>query len=480
MDLSATVGKSIDAFCGNKFTAADQNHCAHFVSHALEIEAGYTCRTHTGRSTRGAALRVHELFATCPRVGEWTSSEGDSHLVFVTDRANVDLDKHSMRNVPKKHVGIFWGGQIYHYSNTRDLVVQETPQRFLARFQASYGGNQALFFGGLPFAVDGVSGATAEQRPNTGHGHLIRSDRATSGSLDYYATLPGAAEFYLGREVAYGKYRGLMQPQSRLSGPRFDATQFVDEYQSVAGMLDVISSSESGGRFNRINSYDRAAFTFGFFQFAAHTPRDNLVLLLRGLAADNPAFQALFPELTVVDGVLHRRLGQHLASLEKEHPRPEKPTESNLGDLMRYLNPEGSRVDETELSTAARLVHLSNTDEASRRWQVRLAANITMQKIRRLYANWYDIDGASDLVCTAIADIHHQGRGTKSEVRAALSLSGEANRLAALCRIGEQKYSERCVSLRKSLNDAETQGTLGASIFDRASGLFKPASGWIE
>lgn len=249
---------------------------------------------------------------------------------------------------------------------------------------------------------------------------MIRTE-SSGGKTQYYATLPGVAEYYVAQSMKYGSYRGLSQPGNRLNGPHYDISQFTSAYKTVAGMLGVIAAGESGSYFNRLNSYDRAAFTFGFFQLAAHTPRDNLILLFRRLAAENAIFQSLFPDLKVVNGVLHQVVGTHTVSLEKEYPRPGHPNEKNLKDFMAYLNPDGASVDDIELSTAARMVHLANTDNSANRLQVNLAAEITMRKLRNSYSVWYNLDGASDLICTAIADIHHQGRGTKTEVRDALA-----------------------------------------------------------
>ncbi len=205
---------------------------------------------------------------------------------------------------------------------------------------------------------------------------------------------------------------------NKLDGPRYTIPAFAAEYGTVAGMLGVISVGESSGYFNRLNTYDRAAFTFGFFQLAAHTPNDNLILLFRKAAAENSAFKALFPDLKLIDGVLHRDLGSHTVTLEKQYPRPGHPQEKNLKDFMTYLNADGATVDDTELSTSARLVHLANSDEAFNQLQVNVAAQITMRKMRSIYSEWYNLNGASDLICTAIADIHHQGRGKRTEVKA--------------------------------------------------------------
>src|SRR5688572_3913868 len=267
---------------------------------------------------------------------------------------------------------------------------------------------------------------------------------------------------------------------NKLNGPRYTIPAFAEEYETVAGMISVIAAGESSGCFNRLNTYDRAAFTFGFFQLAAHTPNDNLILLFRKAAIENSAFQTLFPDLKLVDGVLHRDLGTHSVTLEKQYPRPGHPQEKNLKDFMTYLNADGgASIDDTELSTSARLIHLANSDEAFNQLQVNVAAQITMGKLRSLYSNWYNLNGVSDLICTAIADIHHQGRGKKTEVRNALSSASTVQgKVNALCKIGQAGFAERCATLKQALAKAEADGHLGISVFDKASGLFKPNEGW--
>jgi hypothetical protein len=491
MKLSETLNKTIADFCRNNFNGSEDNHCAHFVCHLLELDSGYDCKTHKNGKHPGAGLRVQELFAECPLVGEWKGAPQGIKIVFVTDKSNVDLAAHTMRNVPKKHVGIFSEGQVYHYSNKQDFVIRQTPEDFLTRFQSAYGGNQGLFFGTFPPAatlpdpeagaapvvpfVAEVSLALAEPEPT------IRQVATTTGNVDYFATLPGSAEFYVARSTKYESMRGLMQPANKLDGPRYTSAAFAAEYGTVAGLLEVIATGESGGYFNRLNTYDRAAFTFGFFQLAAHTPNDNLILLLRRAAAENPGFKVLFPNLTLVDGILHRNLGAHSVSLEKQYPRAGHPNEKNLKDFMAYLNADGSNVDATELSAAARIVHLANSDAAFNHLQVNVAAQITMKKMRDLYSNWYNLNDVSDLICTAIADIHHQGRGTKTDVRDALSSATTVQgKVSALCRIGLARYPERCNTLKQALAKAATDGHLGISVFDKASGLFKPNQGWPE
>lgn len=490
MKLEDTLGHPISRFCPNGFAHAADNHCAHFVCHVLAVDAGYDCGTHTGKPGPGATLRVHELFAHCPRVGLFEDVPPGICAVFVTAKGNVDLARHRMRNVPQKHVGLYDGSHVYHYSNSHDLVVRQTPAEFLARFEALYSGEQGLYFGTLPpeaqvpesaaLPLADATAAFAAALPALARPRVSWRVVKAGSRSDYYAQIDDGPEFYLARKTSYLGRIGLAQPAGKLEGPVYQARDYSALYGPAAAMVGVISAGESAGRCNRLNSYDRAAFTFGFFQLAAHTPDDNLILLFRALVAEHPGFQRQFPDLLLRDGRLHRRLDENTAtSLEREHPRPGKPNELILKDFMAYLNPDGAAVDEAEIDAAARLVALAN-EPGFNAIQVRVATEITMAKLRRRYDPWYRLDGQSDLICTAIADIHHQGRGTKTEVRKALAQPTFDEQLDALCRIGEASHDQRCKTLRTALAQARTDGLLGQQMFDRASGLFRPAAGWVD
>lgn len=491
MSLQEILDQTISDFCGNGFVASSDNHCAHFVSHVLGLDAGYDCAVHMQKQSGGASLRVQELFAACPDVGVLKDAPaGVPLLVFVTAISNVDVAAHTMRNVPQKHVGIFDGTHIYNYSNSQRRVVRQTPPEFLARFAAIYSGRQGLFFGTMPLGADlsmlGNDVPTPHVFPVAPAAAVrpvfeIRQQAVRGDAVDYFAKTKGAAEFHVARSVSYGNHRGLYQSSRALSGPVYSAREYSGLYGPAAAMVGAIAAGESGGRFNRLNSYDRAGYTFGFFQLAAHTPNDNLILLFRRLAAEHGDFQKQFPDLQLRNGRLHRMLDADSAlNLEREYPRPDKPSETNLKDFMSYLNPDGSQVDDVEIDNSARLVWLANNDPVFNAIQVNVAVEITMQKLRRSYDVSYDLDGESDMLCTAIADIHHQGRGKKIEVRAALALDTPARKLDALCQIGSENYAERCQTLRRSIRAARAAGELGNSVYDRASGLFRPSAGWVD
>ena len=128
-----------------------QNHCAHFVNHVLGYDAPFNCGQLFGKPGAAANIRVHETFAACPRVGRFDDHPvGTSFLAFVTQSTAVDLASHTMENIPKKHIGIFCEGEIWHYSNAKRKVVREAPQQFATHFS---GNGFVLFFGTFPKEV---------------------------------------------------------------------------------------------------------------------------------------------------------------------------------------------------------------------------------------------------------------------------------------------------------------------------------------
>jgi len=148
--LHEFLGKNIDTICPNGYAAPHDNHCAHFVSHAMGFRFGYTCQAATSGKSPGANLRVHELFSRCSAVGGWTDRPAalmNGCLVFVTAGSHVNLAAKVMANVPQKHVGIFRNGTIWHYSNAHHRVVTEQPTQFVHHY---HGPGIELFYGQFP------------------------------------------------------------------------------------------------------------------------------------------------------------------------------------------------------------------------------------------------------------------------------------------------------------------------------------------
>lgn len=148
-DLTQWEGKNISKICDAGYTDDKKNHCAHFVGHAMNYSFGYTCKKQTGKGAKGACLRVNEIFARCVSVGKWDDKpkELNGCLAFVTSHKNVDLAKGTMTDHPKKHIGIFVDGTIWHYSNTQDKVVTTTPEKFAKHYS---GEGITLYYGKFP------------------------------------------------------------------------------------------------------------------------------------------------------------------------------------------------------------------------------------------------------------------------------------------------------------------------------------------
>jgi hypothetical protein len=110
-------------------------------------------------------------------------------------------------------------------------------------------------------------------------------------------------------------------------------------------MWPTIVAESAGGHHLLVNTYDRARFTFGFYQLAAHTPDDNLILLFRELLKLQNA-ATYFPDLTLQSNRVHRIAGGQSHSLETVTSvhRPNGKLEKQILGFMAYLNPDTTNV----------------------------------------------------------------------------------------------------------------------------------------
>jgi hypothetical protein len=147
--LNGYLGKSIAQICQNGFTSNADNHCAHFVSHVLGYKFGITCQIMGHGKIPGFSIRVQEIFPRCPSVGVWSLRPASlpTCLVFITGVSNVNLATKVMSNVPRKHIGIFFGGFVWHYSNSQHKVVKQSPAQFALHYP---GPDNAMFYGSMP------------------------------------------------------------------------------------------------------------------------------------------------------------------------------------------------------------------------------------------------------------------------------------------------------------------------------------------
>jgi len=147
--LDAYLGKSIDSICQNGYTAHGDNQSAHFVSHVLGYRFGVTCQMMGSSGGPAATIRVQELFLRCKSVGVWSLRPASlsACLVFMTRASHVNLAARITSNVPRRQVGIYMNGFIWHYSSSRQQVIKETPSQFKLHYPSP---DNAMFYGSLP------------------------------------------------------------------------------------------------------------------------------------------------------------------------------------------------------------------------------------------------------------------------------------------------------------------------------------------
>ena len=275
----------------------------------------------------------------------------------------------------------------------------------------------------------------------------------------FFARVDGGARFFVGSDVVFEGHRGLMNTRDELGNP-YNPADYRGRFGFWADFIYPTALCESRGYFQRLNTYDAARFTFGFFQLAAHTPNDNFVVFLRQ-SLDLPRAAAYFPELTLRDNAVHRLTEQGLVRLE---------TADSTQGLLQYLNPNRDVVDEREVINAAKFVHWSLNDVAHRDLQVAFTISQQKKKLAQ-YHQLYRLDGVVDTVCLVVADIRHQGRAKSRHIIEALE---SQDALGNLLQIGEDRFPERIRTLRAALEAGEEEGMLGRRTYASASNDFVP------
>jgi hypothetical protein len=147
--LDSYLGKPIGEICQNGYTTNADHHSAHVVSHVLGYGFGVTCQMMGHVRGPGATIRIHDLFPRCKSVGAWSLRPASCSpcLAFITRASNVNLGGKLMANAPRKHVGIYLNGFIWHYSSNRQQVIKEVPSQFKLYYPPP---DNAMFYGSLP------------------------------------------------------------------------------------------------------------------------------------------------------------------------------------------------------------------------------------------------------------------------------------------------------------------------------------------
>jgi len=259
---------------------------------------------------------------------------------------------------------------------------------------------------------------------------------------DFSCTADGGPAFFVGRRVPYEGHIGLYNifGGSPLQKLNYAATDFRAEFAFWADFIEPTALCE-GRNFLTLNTYDRACFTFGFAQFAAHVADGDFVQYFRRLLA-LPSAQAYFPELDLVDGRISKT----------DVPKPYALEDSvTTAKLMAFLNPSLDEVEDAEVIAAARFIHWTAHEPAAQAIQVSVMIDAFKTFVARADKR-VGLQGRSAAICCVIADILHQGRGGKMTWQLVEDALHSAHPLDSLLDIGAHKYAERCKTLGKAIS----------------------------
>jgi hypothetical protein len=163
--LDRYVGQSVEDFCEFHYgeIGDEESHCAHFVCHAIGIQVGRTCesllawkqvsaniKAGMSATAKGYTVRVNELYNSLTERGDWAKRTADPSFIFATLPSNITVDRQTMGGQPKKHVGYFASGTVWHYGNTDDEVKKDSLDIFQQKFKKAYGSTVIFLYGSLP------------------------------------------------------------------------------------------------------------------------------------------------------------------------------------------------------------------------------------------------------------------------------------------------------------------------------------------
>lgn len=269
------------------------------------------------------------------------------------------------------------------------------------------------------------------------------------GGNKYFGRVDEGPKFLIGTRVTFDGKKGLMNV-SGTAAQKYDRAAYRTQHGFWADFLHPTSRAE-GALFHTLNTYDRARFTFSFMQYAAHVPNGDFVKYFRALL-QLPLASEYFPDLGLQNGRIVRITDDGVIALESDQ---------STEPLMKYLNPTALQIEDTEVIQSAKFIHWAQNDQEHRDLQVDLAVEHFRTKMVS-YANKYGLDSRPETVCLVVADIRHQGRAKSPAIGAALA---SANPLEALLQIGEPKYHERLVTLRKEIKALTNDDTFGKRVY---------------
>lgn len=282
----------------------------------------------------------------------------------------------------------------------------------------------------------------------------IRSEVLSTGKTANYAQLIHSAEpeFFVGYSTRYDGMYGLYNPQKK-DNVIYKSESYTAKYDFWAHFIYPTSNAESNNSFICLNTYDRAYFTFGFMQFAAHVPNGDFVTFFKEILA-LPEAMDYFPRLRLINNRIFYQPDQGTAyQLEFDN---------STRELMEYLNPGLKEVERQEVICAARMIHWTMTHAIVREIQVKHSVELYKNNMIK-YNKRFSLNGFPAKVCFMICDILHQGRGTYDRIAYALNTGGDYEQAYEnLCTVGDKHYQPRIDSLKLVISKLAGNG-----IFDK-------------
>lgn len=281
----------------------------------------------------------------------------------------------------------------------------------------------------------------------------LRSVVNSNGKTAHYAKMAGTnePEFFVAFSTKYENYFGLYN-SSIPSNLLYKADDYSNKFGFWAYFIEATAKAESKTSFICLNTYDRAYFTFGFMQFAAHVPNGDFVHFFKKLLALDNA-KDYFPRLELINNrIFYKNANGVLSQLEDDN--------SSL-KLTEYLNPSLKEVEHQELISAARFIHWATNDEAHRNIQVEMSIDLYKENMKK-YHKRLNLNGYPAKVCFMVCDILHQGRGTYNRIGNALDRNNFEKSFQNLCTIGNVHYPSRISELRNHIKKLEA-----ANIFNK-------------
>lgn len=294
----------------------------------------------------------------------------------------------------------------------------------------------------------------------------ITTTKNARGSLLYWGNINNEKPFYIGLSTAYLKNRGLSN-LSLTDTYTYKPADWEKDFGFWAYFIFPTAMCESRGSFCCLNTYDRARFTFSFFQYAAHVYNGDFVKYLRRLLS-LPLAKDYFPDVVLQSGKLyHKKTDGKLAPLEAASAKDENQA------LMRFFNSNLSKVDDAELQMAARLIHWVMNDRDHIRLQVETAVKGYQDNLKK-YHTWYNLQDMPDYICALICDIHHQGRALRATVKKLVdSFRGQpATLYRELLEIGKKNYPSRGTTFDQAVKTLSRNNQFGNRKYNAVSHSF--------